>query len=111
MAPGRSKQSALSLFGGVPLMIAHDRTRTAGRRHVVPEGAVPLHPEAVVLAGNVDHLAVNAPSPPRFGVPSGNNRSISTRYASVNGTPGRRSGDRKASPQRMPDRGRLGRFS
>lgn len=41
----------------------------------------------------------------------GNNRSISTRYASVNGTPGRRSGERKASPQRMPDRGRLGRFS
>lgn len=63
MAPGRSKQSALSLFGGVPLMIVHDRTKTAGRRHVVPEGTVPLHPEAVVLAGNLDHLAVNAPSP------------------------------------------------
>ncbi|MFF1928165.1 hypothetical protein [Streptomyces sp. NPDC058228] len=43
------------------MMIVHDRTKTVGRRHVAAEGAVPVHPEAVAFAGNVDHMAVNAP--------------------------------------------------
>lgn len=41
-------------FGGVPMSIVYDRTKTVVRRHVAPGEAVPLHPEAVAFAGHYD---------------------------------------------------------
>lgn len=41
-------------FGGVPMTIVYDRTKTVVRRHVAPGEAVPLHPEAVAFAGHYD---------------------------------------------------------
>ncbi|WP_443059213.1 Mu transposase domain-containing protein [Streptomyces sp. NBC_00435] len=45
---------AFAHFGGAPMTIAHDRTKTVVRRHVAPGEAVPLHPEAVGFAGHYD---------------------------------------------------------
>ncbi|WP_435884529.1 IS21 family transposase [Streptomyces toxytricini] len=45
---------AFAHFGGVPMTIVYDRTKTVVRRHVVPGEAVPLHPEAVGFAGRYD---------------------------------------------------------
>ncbi|MGW0665137.1 IS21 family transposase [Streptodolium elevatio] len=45
---------AFSHFGGVPMTIVYDRTKTVVRRHVAPGEAVPLHPEAVGFAGHYD---------------------------------------------------------
>ncbi|WP_443054924.1 DDE-type integrase/transposase/recombinase [Streptomyces sp. IBSBF 2394] len=45
---------AFAHFGGVPMTIVHDRTKTVVRRHVAPGEAVPLHPEAVGFAGRYD---------------------------------------------------------
>ncbi|MGW0211869.1 IS21 family transposase [Streptomyces sp. NPDC003233] len=45
---------AFSHFGGVPMTIVYDRTKTVVRRHVAPGEAVPLHPEAVAFAGHYD---------------------------------------------------------
>ncbi|MEU5773457.1 IS21 family transposase [Streptomyces venezuelae] len=41
-------------FGGVPMTIVYDRTKTVVRRHVAPGEAVPLYPEAVAFAGHYD---------------------------------------------------------
>lgn len=41
-------------FGGVPMTIVYNRTKTVVRRHVAPGEAVPLHPEAVAFAGHYD---------------------------------------------------------
>jgi transposase len=41
-------------FGGVPMTIVYDRTKTVVRRHVALGEAVPLHPEAVGFAGHYD---------------------------------------------------------
>ncbi|MEU2718528.1 IS21 family transposase [Streptomyces sp. NPDC007205] len=52
-------------FGGVPMTIVYDRTKTVVRRHVAPGQAVPLHPEAVAFAGHydfdIDLLAASRP--------------------------------------------------
>lgn len=45
---------AFAHFGGVPIAIVYDRTKTVVRRHVAPGEAVPLHPEAVGFAGHYD---------------------------------------------------------
>ena len=45
---------AFAHFGGVPMSIVYDRTKTVVRRHVAPGEAVPLHPEAVGFAGHYD---------------------------------------------------------
>jgi transposase len=45
---------AFEHFGGVPMAIVYDRTKTVVRRHVAPGMAVPLHPEAVAFAGHYD---------------------------------------------------------
>jgi transposase len=45
---------AFEHFGGVPMSIVYDRTKTVVRRHVAPGKAVPLHPEAVAFAGHYD---------------------------------------------------------
>lgn len=45
---------AFEHFGGVPMSIVYDRTKTVVRRHVAPGEAVPLHPEAVAFAGHYD---------------------------------------------------------
>lgn len=45
---------AFAHFGGVPMTIVYDRTKTVVRRHVAPGEAVPLHPEAVAFAGHYD---------------------------------------------------------
>ncbi|MFJ9362756.1 IS21 family transposase [Streptomyces mirabilis] len=45
---------AFTHFGGVPMSIVYDRTKTVVRRHVAPGEAVPLHPEAVAFAGHYD---------------------------------------------------------
>lgn len=47
-------RQAFSHFGGVPMSIVYDRTKTVVRRHVAPGEAVPLHPEAVAFAGHYD---------------------------------------------------------
>ncbi|MEW2043568.1 IS21 family transposase [Streptomyces sp. NPDC005529] len=45
---------AFEHFGGVPMTVVYDRTKTVVRRHVAPGEAVPLHPEAVAFAGHYD---------------------------------------------------------
>lgn len=45
---------AFAHFGGVPMTIVYDRTKTVVRRHVAPGEAVPLHPEAVGFAYHYD---------------------------------------------------------
>jgi transposase len=45
---------AFTHFGGAPMSIVYDRTKTVVRRHVAPGEAVPLHPEAVAFAGHYD---------------------------------------------------------
>ncbi|MFG1682938.1 IS21 family transposase [Nonomuraea sp. NPDC049269] len=45
---------AFEHFGGVPMSIVYDRTKTVVRRHVAPGETVPLHPEAVAFAGHYD---------------------------------------------------------
>ncbi|WP_167829081.1 IS21 family transposase [Streptomyces sp. MZ04] len=45
---------AFTHFGGVPMTIVYDRTKTVVRRHVAPGEAVPLHPEAVAFSGHYD---------------------------------------------------------
>jgi transposase len=45
---------AFAHFGGAPMTIVYDRTKTVVRRHVAPGEAVPLHPEAVGFAGHYD---------------------------------------------------------
>ncbi len=45
---------AFAHFGGVPMTIVYDRTKTVVRRHVAPGEAVPLYPEAVGFAGHYD---------------------------------------------------------
>ncbi|MFE7591617.1 IS21 family transposase [Kitasatospora sp. NPDC057512] len=47
-------RQAFAHFGGVPMTIVYDRTKTVVRRHVAPGEAVPLHPEAVAFAGHYD---------------------------------------------------------
>ncbi|MGW1082745.1 IS21 family transposase [Kitasatospora sp. NPDC002522] len=47
-------RQAFTHFGGVPMTIVYDRTKTVVRRHVAPGEAVPLHPEAVAFAGHYD---------------------------------------------------------
>ncbi|GAA3596997.1 hypothetical protein GCM10022295_92130 [Streptomyces osmaniensis] len=47
-------RQAFAHFGGVPMSIVYDRTKTGVRRHVAPGEAVPLHPEAVSFAGHYD---------------------------------------------------------
>lgn len=47
-------RAAFAHFGGVPMSIVYDRTKTVVRRHVAPGEAVPLHPEAVTFAGHYD---------------------------------------------------------
>ncbi|MQY16918.1 hypothetical protein SRB5_71220 [Streptomyces sp. RB5] len=47
-------RAAFAHFGGVPMTIVYDRTKTVVRRHVAPGEAVPLHPEAVAFAGHYD---------------------------------------------------------
>ncbi|MFE9401515.1 IS21 family transposase [Streptomyces sp. NPDC006530] len=47
-------RQAFAHFGGVPMSIVYDRTKTVVRRHVAPGEAVPLHPEAVAFAGHYD---------------------------------------------------------
>ncbi|MEV5321718.1 IS21 family transposase [Streptomyces sp. NPDC052687] len=47
-------RQAFAHFGGVPMSIVYDRTKTVVRRHVAPGDAVPLHPEAVAFAGHYD---------------------------------------------------------
>ncbi|WP_425338030.1 IS21 family transposase [Streptomyces anulatus] len=47
-------RQAFAHFGGVPMGIVYDRTKTVARRHVAPGEAVPLHPEAVAFAGHYD---------------------------------------------------------
>lgn len=47
-------RAAFAHFGGVPMSIVYDRTKTVVRRHVAPGEAVPLHPEAVAFAGHYD---------------------------------------------------------
>ncbi|WP_455356924.1 hypothetical protein [Streptomyces sp. SYSU K217416] len=42
---------AFAHFGGIPMTIVYDRTKTVVRRHVAPGEAVPLHPE---VAGEAD---------------------------------------------------------
>ncbi|WP_425471274.1 DDE-type integrase/transposase/recombinase [Streptomyces roseicoloratus] len=58
---------AFAHFGGVPMTIVYDRTKTVVRRHVVPGEAVPPHPEAVGFAGHydvdIDVLAAHRPTP------------------------------------------------
>ncbi|MEU9015708.1 IS21 family transposase [Streptomyces sp. NPDC048479] len=45
---------AFAHFGGAPITIVYDRTKTVVRRHVAPGEAVPLHPEAAGFAGHYD---------------------------------------------------------
>ncbi|MGW4380435.1 Mu transposase domain-containing protein [Kitasatospora sp. NPDC004531] len=46
---------AFAHFGGLPMSIVYDRTKTVVRRHVAPGEAVPLSlPEAVAFAGHYD---------------------------------------------------------
>ncbi|WP_455771261.1 IS21 family transposase [Streptomyces halstedii] len=47
-------RAAFAHFGGVPMTIVYDPTKTVVRRHVAPAEAVPLHPEAVAFAGHYD---------------------------------------------------------
>ncbi|WP_435840564.1 DDE-type integrase/transposase/recombinase [Streptomyces bobili] len=47
-------RAAFTHFGGVPMSIVYDRTKTVVRRHVAPGEAVPLHSEAVAFAGHYD---------------------------------------------------------
>lgn len=47
-------RQAFAHFGGVPMSIVYERTKTVVRRHVAPGQAVPLHPEAVGFAGHYD---------------------------------------------------------
>jgi hypothetical protein len=47
-------RAAFAHFGGVPMSIVYDRTKTVVRRHVAPGEAVPLHPEVVAFAGHYD---------------------------------------------------------
>jgi len=47
-------RQAFAHFGGVPMSIVYDRTKTVVRRHVAPGEAVPLHPEAVAFAAHYD---------------------------------------------------------
>lgn len=53
-------------FGGVPGAIVYDRTKTVIRRHVAPNLAVPLHPEAAAFADHygftIDVLAAYRPT-------------------------------------------------
>nr|WP_240964410.1 DDE-type integrase/transposase/recombinase [Streptomyces sp. C1-2] len=57
---------AFAHFGGVPMTIVYDRTKTVVRRHVAPGEAVPLHPEAIAFAGHygfdIDVLAAYWPT-------------------------------------------------
>ncbi|MEU3505024.1 DDE-type integrase/transposase/recombinase [Streptomyces hundungensis] len=59
-------RQAFAHFGGVPMTIVYDRTKTVVRRHVAPGEAVPLNPEAVAFAGNynfdIDVLAAYRPT-------------------------------------------------
>ncbi|WP_406385730.1 Mu transposase domain-containing protein [Streptomyces sp. NBC_00211] len=50
----RTLAAAFAHFGGVPMTIVYDRTKTVVRSHVAPGEAVPLHPEAVGFAGQYD---------------------------------------------------------
>jgi transposase len=43
---------AFAHFGGVPVVIVYDRTKTVVRRHVGRGQATPLHPEAVAFAAH-----------------------------------------------------------
>jgi transposase len=58
-------RAAFAHFGGVPMSIVYDRTKTVARRHVAPGEAVPLPPEAVAFAGHyefdIDVLAAYRP--------------------------------------------------
>ncbi|WP_443061737.1 hypothetical protein [Streptomyces sp. NBC_00455] len=45
---------ALAHFGGAPMTIVYDRTKTVVRRNVAPGEEVPPHPEAVGFAGHHD---------------------------------------------------------
>ncbi|MFD4578200.1 IS21 family transposase, partial [Streptomyces sp. NPDC058417] len=47
-------RQAFAHFGGAPMTVVYDRTKTVVRRHVAPGEAVPLHPEAVAFAGHYD---------------------------------------------------------
>ncbi|WP_443030959.1 IS21 family transposase [Streptomyces sp. CB02400] len=47
-------RQAFAHFGGVPMSIVYDRTKTVVRRHAAPGKAVPLHPGAVAFAGHYD---------------------------------------------------------
>jgi transposase len=57
---------AFAHFGGVPVVIVYDRTKTVIRRHVAPGVAVPLHPEAAAFADHygfaIDVLAAYRPT-------------------------------------------------
>ena len=57
---------AFAHFGGVPVTIVYDRTKTVIRRHVAPGVAVPLHPEAAAFADHygfaIDVLAAYRPT-------------------------------------------------
>src|SRR5215213_3988521 len=57
---------AFAHFGGVPVAIVYDRTKTVIRRHVAPGVAVPLHPEAAAFADHygfaIDVLAAYRPT-------------------------------------------------
>ncbi|MHC3426826.1 IS21 family transposase [Streptomyces sp. DT18] len=59
-------RQAFAHFGGIPMAIVYDRTKTVVRRHVAPGEAVPLHPEAVAFSGhydfNIDVLAAYRPT-------------------------------------------------
>ena len=53
---------AFAHFGGVPLMIVYDRTKTVVRRHVGRGQATPLHPEAVAFASHYGFAIRLAPA-------------------------------------------------
>ena len=57
---------AFAHFGGVPGSIVYDRTKTVIKRHVAPQAAVPLHPEAAAFAEHyrfvIDVLAAYRPT-------------------------------------------------
>ena len=57
---------AFAHFGGVPDSIVYDRTKTVIKRHVAPQLAVPLHPEAAAFAAHygfsIDVLAAYRPT-------------------------------------------------
>ncbi|MFI1106260.1 IS21 family transposase [Streptomyces melanogenes] len=57
---------AFAHFGGVPMTVVYDRTKTVVRRHVAPGEAVPIHPQAAGFAGHydfdIDVLAAHRPT-------------------------------------------------